>query len=423
MPRVTLFLIFMQFCVIQYGQIIADHTVVDKYSLIPQVYIDEVKKMLVDIPGESHSAGYRKGLSLLQDLDSRFKVSLYYGTPEPYTANYLRFGGHGSVGEEDLYVKQSVIDAYKAHITSQNSTGNTYSVMGYAWCTEMYYLNWGEPLGLRDPVYNIPWYGESVDGPDGSKPWGLDNGDKTLTGNTVSMDSYFNAMEQYMQHCYTNSWATKVIFTTGPVDNTGGSGNLEATQQGFQREVKHEYIRSYVAANSSRILFDYADILCWNNSGQEHITNWNDGGTIRPHANIHPDNTMDLDASWNMIPQVEDGDHIGEAGALRLGKAMWWMLARIAGWDGGVITGTNDSEPENKSFKVVKRSGDGIEIELSTPFTGGTLRLINLYGSVLEVRETEGNLIVFNSRQLDPGIYLVNFTNSLTNETQKIIIL
>jgi hypothetical protein len=29
-----------------------------------------------------------------------------------------------------------------------------------------------------------------------------------------------------------------------------------------------------------------------------------------------------------------DLGHIGSDGALRLAKAMWWMLARIAGWDG-----------------------------------------------------------------------------------------
>ena len=37
----------------------------------------------------------------------------------------------------------------------------------------------------------------------------------------------------------------------------------------------------------------------------------------------------DLDGTYS-----EDGDHIGEAGALRLGKALWWMLARMSGWDG-----------------------------------------------------------------------------------------
>ena len=37
----------------------------------------------------------------------------------------------------------------------------------------------------------------------------------------------------------------------------------------------------------------------------------------------------------NLAP-VEDY-HISEAGALKLAKAMWWMLARIAGWDGGIL--------------------------------------------------------------------------------------
>ena len=31
---------------------------------------------------------------------------------------------------------------------------------------------------------------------------------------------------------------------------------------------------------------------------------------------------------------TEDGDHIGPARTLRLAKALWWMLARQAGWDG-----------------------------------------------------------------------------------------
>ena len=42
--------------------IIADHTIVDRYNDIPQYWIDEVKKMWVDIPGESHASGYRNGL-------------------------------------------------------------------------------------------------------------------------------------------------------------------------------------------------------------------------------------------------------------------------------------------------------------------------------------------------------------------------
>ena len=207
--------------------------------------------------------------------------------------------------------------------------------MGFGWCNDMVYVEYGVSLGSIDPVYDVHWHGITVGSPEGGITWGLDSGDKALTGNSVCMDTYLAAVEQYNQYCINNGYNTKVIFTTGPVDNLGASGNLEGTEKGFQREIKHDYIRAYVAADNSRILFDYADILCWNNSGVEYITNWNDGGTIRPHANIHPDNTMDYNASWNIISPTEDGDHIGEVGALRLAKAMWWMLARMAGWDGG----------------------------------------------------------------------------------------
>jgi uncharacterized protein YjdB len=330
MKRILVCLVFVQISLLHYGQIIADHTVVDKYDKIPRQYIDEVKKMLVDIAGESHSSGYRIGLNLLEILDPRFQVQTYEGIVPSYSDQYLRLGKHADVGEASFYTTQTAINTYKSLMTSQYNTGNTYSVMGFGWCWDMTWQN--APGGVLDPVHNVHWAGSSEGGPNGNLRWGLDNGDEALTGNSVCMDTYLNAVEQYIQHCTANSYPTKIIFTTGPVDGNGG------TENGFQRELKHDYIRSYVAANSSRILFDYADILCWNNSGVEYVTNWNDGGTIRPHANIHPDNMLDYDASWNLIAFTEDGDHIGEVGALRLAKALWWMLAMIAGWDGGAST-------------------------------------------------------------------------------------
>jgi hypothetical protein len=85
-----------------------------------------------------------------------------------------------------------------------------------------------------------------------------------------------------------------------------------------------------VQDNDTRILFDYADILCYNNEGELNETSWTDGtGVSHSYQHIHPDNMLDLDGSY-----VEDGDHIGEVGTVRLGKALWWMLARMAGWNG-----------------------------------------------------------------------------------------
>ncbi|MDZ7634151.1 MAG: fibronectin type III domain-containing protein [Bacteroidales bacterium] len=44
------------------SQIIADHTIVDRYDEIPQQYIDEVKKMWLVYAGESHARAIRVGL-------------------------------------------------------------------------------------------------------------------------------------------------------------------------------------------------------------------------------------------------------------------------------------------------------------------------------------------------------------------------
>ena len=43
------------------GPLIVDHTAVDQCQNIPQAYIDLVKSMWLNVPGESHSEAYRTG--------------------------------------------------------------------------------------------------------------------------------------------------------------------------------------------------------------------------------------------------------------------------------------------------------------------------------------------------------------------------
>lgn len=328
-------LIFSGFSCLLQAQIVADHSVVDRYNDIPQYYIDKVKTMLISIPGESHSTGYSRGLELLEAMEARYQVQIYsFGSPSASTNKNLRSGRHREAGEY-IFFSESGISETRSEVRAQYNTGNPFDVIGFGWCYDMY--RGDAPGGTLDPEHQVHWAGRSEGSPEGSGRWGLDSEDQALTGNSVSMDTYLQAIEGFNAYCEQNGYPTKYIFTTGPVDRREYAG----TETGFQREIKHDYIRDFVAKDADRILFDYADILCWNNEGEQNLSSWNDGGTIRRHAQIHPDNMLDYNSSWNTVPHTEDGDHIGEVGTVRLAKAMWWLLARISGWDG---TGDASSE-------------------------------------------------------------------------------
>lgn len=303
------------------AQIIADHTVVSDYDKIPASYMAKVKTMMVYFPGESHSFAYRKGMELLEAANPSYACNV--ATGEANTVQYVRVN-NGGAGEAAWYTwwaypegsKPAAKDTIKNYITEYVNHGHPMHAIGFAWCWDTAWTN--PPGGTIDPDYNVRWAGSSDGGPDGNKIWGLDASDYTLTGNRVSMDTYLEATEEYRLYCLNNGYPTKVIFTTSPIDSYNG-------ENGYQRQLKHEYMRKYVKANPVRILFDYADILSYNNSGQQNVELWNG----HSYQFIHPDNMIDINGSY-----AEDGDHIGERGALRLAKAQWWLLARIAGWDG-----------------------------------------------------------------------------------------
>ena len=318
------------------GLLIVDHSAVNLCQYIPQTYIDLVKCMWLNVPGESHSAAYRTGCELLMGQDSRFQVNVVEsGDPEGPTDQHLRvsravrsdYSGWGyGYGEANWYTNADAVQHTKDHLTYCNGNGLPIAALGFGWCWDMTWQN--GPGGGIDPLLQVRWAGSSEGGPDGSLRWGLDAADYDQTNNHVCMDTYLDATQQYVDHCQANGYPTRVFFTTGPVDGGGNTG-----ENGYQRHLKHEHIRSYIQASTDLILFDYADILCWGDDGVEQTTSWTDyGGTLRTFQVIHPDSLKDLEGNDD-----SSVGHIGANGALRLAKALWWMLARLAGWDGSAV--------------------------------------------------------------------------------------
>jgi hypothetical protein len=319
-------------------QIIADHTAVDQYENIPLAYIALVKKMWLDLPGESHSGAYRTGLSDLYASEPKFAVSVTSsGQPEAATDSHLRVSratwgdlDHTeswfySYGEEDWFTSGTAIARTKAHLDYCNGNGYEISAMGFGWCWDMYLYN---SSTAEDPVYLVHWYGNSLGGPEGDRCWGLDAGDQSLTANSVCMDTYLSATQAYVEHCTQQGYATKVFLTTGTVDSGYYAYfSQETNEDNYQGYLKNEHIRSYAKADPSRILFDYADILCYDDgsSSPNTLTFTDSGGT---------EHSFPFITNANVGTDPNSADHIAAPGRLRLAKALWWMLARMAGWDG-----------------------------------------------------------------------------------------
>ena len=301
--------------------IIADHSIVDRYDDIPSEWITEVKKMLLIIGGESHGRAYNYGLDLFELQDSKYAVNTQWsGVPESYTDQHLRSSRmyrfnnswKDTMGEEYCFTNTPAIESLKTGLTyiSENYTGKI--VQGFGWCWDMTWHN--NPTEEKDPIYGCGWAGSSVGAID-DLPWGLDDEDNSITGNSVNLQTYLNAVVEY------NNYEPDVLFiyTTGPVDGAAGEGD-------YQRYLKHEYIRDWVKSNGG-VLLDYADILSWDYDLNKPTTaNWND--------NTFPSGNIDLATGGSGYDGGDGGCHISGEGCLQLAKAVWWMLARIAGWDG-----------------------------------------------------------------------------------------
>ncbi len=382
------------------NQIIADHTIVADYDKIPAYYIAEVKKMLVSFPGASHSAAYRSGLTLLEAADSRFQVNVAY--EESYKTTYLRCNNIGrDMLDDEWYTwyawpsnaRPATAQTIKNIIKRNYDNNHPISVMGLGWC---WFMMSSYTSQTYDPTHKVRWWGSTHGGPEeGIHGWGLNQEDYSITGNSVCMDTYLNATLDYINYCLDNDYLTKIVFTTGPVDKYKG-------EQGYQTYVKHEYIRNFVKADPSRILFDYADILCYDDNGTINNESWTQNGVTYTYPFITDNNLGDGSLG-----------HIGPKGALRLGKAIWWMLARIAGWDGesGITAVTNPSEA-NQPLQIYQQT-DKIFVELkNTTIPENHYSIYSIQGILYHQDSFANNRAVIDTGSYPPGIYIFSIPDS-----------
>jgi hypothetical protein len=266
------------------GAIIADHTHTD-LGLIPESWINQVKANLRIFYGHtSHGSQPISGMLVLMNDPSA--NHLYdFTTDGSVVAGMLSVDDHyGDMGDLGGYGDTDWADLTRTYLDGPGSDRN---VVIWSWCG-----------------------GVSDNSPEG-------------------IDTYLNAMDQLEQD-YPD---VTFIYMTGHLDGTGADGNLN---------VRNDQIRDYVLAND-KVLFDFANIESYDPDGEEFMSRLaTDGCYYDADGDGDPWNDTanwaiewcDANSGSPLCSPCDDCAHSESLNCNLKARAFWWLLARIAGWDG-----------------------------------------------------------------------------------------
>ncbi|MBE9491663.1 MAG: T9SS type A sorting domain-containing protein [Bacteroidetes bacterium] len=202
------------------------------------------------------------------------------------------------------------------------------------------------------------------------------------------------------------------IYMTGNAQTGPGNHYNQNLAQGYNRYLRNEQTRDYCIANN-KVLFDFADIDCWwyNSTSEEWELStyeyWNGSDSVTVPFE-HP--------QYN----INQAAHTSYENCENKGKAVWWMMAELAGWDS--LTGLFKESSGFESYSLSQNYPNPFDQHTDIRYTIPKNR-DKLYGpeksgqvilyTILKVYDVMGNEIAtLVDEQKQPGEYEVEFDGS-----------
>lgn len=269
--------------------LIIDHNCV-RFEQIPSEWIETIQNNIrIHYAHTSHGGQITTGLYRLENLNSSYSVAIGSSSLPTETRALCIFDGQEfeSYITPELYWESvsGIQDTYD--VINHNPS---ISISMWCWCCQVSYYS------------------------------------------TTQIQAYLDQINAFEHHYLTQGRNITFVYMTGNCDEgyypegTTAEGDRDPSA-GYTRYMNNQLIRQYCIENN-KTLFDFADIECWL---------YDEDGNPYDHSTYQYNNGTDVvtvpKRHW-IYSNVSQAAHTSYINCENKGKAFWWMLARLVGWNG-----------------------------------------------------------------------------------------